>query len=387
GELNADNHAQESEWIKTDSAHSKVYPCCNKVILDNTQHTWNSGTCSECGHVCQHSSENDLCLFTPISTIEELKSISMQGKYYLTNDIDMGNAEWSPLGTPENEFEGIFDGNGYSISNFKITNGIDYAGLFNANSGEIRNLGIKNFYITMTSSSSDSFAGGLVAYNTGKIKNCYAIGSIGSTSDESIVGGLIGANQNKGIVTNCYAATMVSGEYAGGLIAFNAGTVTDCYATGNVSSLTFNGVYIGGFIGYNNGGAITNCYSTGNVSALSTSELYAGGFIGYTRNGEIKNCYATGNINTDVVAATNGNAVGGFIGQNGYTGGNGETAITNCYCSDNQKITILGASQTNVEVPKKTTSELQSATFQASTLTWSSDIWNLTDNAFPTLKN
>lgn len=39
----------------------------------------------------------------------------------LAADIDLGGAEWQPLGTSSVPFCGVFNGNGYSISNFEIT--------------------------------------------------------------------------------------------------------------------------------------------------------------------------------------------------------------------------------------------------------------------------
>ena len=386
GELDATNHAGTSEWVKDDKSHSKKYTCCESILVEETAHLWNNGTCTECGHVCQHSTEDDICSFTPISTVDELKAISMNGKYYLTTDIDLGGAEWTMLGSDQESFEGIFDGNKHTLSNFKISDATDFAGFFCYNKGEIRNLGLKDFSIKMTSSKSDSFAGGLVAYNKGIIKNCYTTGNISSDSDESIVGGLIGTNTGNGTVTNCYATGDVSGEYVGGLIGYNIGNIQNCYATGNITSMNFEGIYAGGFIGYNHA-EITNCYATGNVNALSTREICAGGFIGFSKVGKINNCYATGNITADVTAATMGSVVGAFIGQCGYDGDTEEALkITNSYRSADQVLTITGTAITNVEVPTKTIAELQSVSFQKATLGWSADTWTFTEGAYPTLK-
>lgn len=41
--------------------------------------------------------------------------------YTLYCDIDLGGLEWTPIGTPDNRFSGIFDGNGHTIYNLKIT--------------------------------------------------------------------------------------------------------------------------------------------------------------------------------------------------------------------------------------------------------------------------
>lgn len=57
----------------------------------------------------------EYCLLT---TAEELSAIGeaypLSGNYMLTNDITM-SGEWTPIGSSENPFTGIFDGNGYVI--------------------------------------------------------------------------------------------------------------------------------------------------------------------------------------------------------------------------------------------------------------------------------
>ncbi|MGN1384559.1 MAG: beta strand repeat-containing protein [Clostridia bacterium] len=44
------------------------------------------------------------------------------GKYFqLVNDLDLNGKEWTPIGTIEQPFQGVFDGAGYVIANAKIT--------------------------------------------------------------------------------------------------------------------------------------------------------------------------------------------------------------------------------------------------------------------------
>lgn len=53
-----------------------------------------------------------------LTTAEELSAIGeaypLSGNYKLANDITM-SGEWNPIGSSENPFTGIFDGNGYVI--------------------------------------------------------------------------------------------------------------------------------------------------------------------------------------------------------------------------------------------------------------------------------
>jgi hypothetical protein len=80
----------------------------------------------------------------------------------LSNDIDLNNEEWVPIGTESCSFEGNFDGNGKVISNLSInehentSDGYAYAGLFGVTGisadqhNWIKNLTIKNVNILST---------------------------------------------------------------------------------------------------------------------------------------------------------------------------------------------------------------------------------------------
>ena len=48
----------------------------------------------------------------------------------LTDNINLKNEEWTPIGTNENPFSGSFDGQNHTVSNLKITNAGSYNGLF-----------------------------------------------------------------------------------------------------------------------------------------------------------------------------------------------------------------------------------------------------------------
>ena len=59
----------------------------------------------------------------------------------MQNNIDMNGVEWEPI----TEFNGIFNGNGYTISNLKITGNNSNVGLFGFTSdGEVKNLTVNN---------------------------------------------------------------------------------------------------------------------------------------------------------------------------------------------------------------------------------------------------
>ena len=91
--------------------------------------------------------------------------------YKLTNNIDLGGSEWAPIGhyTQLNghnvSFSGVFDGDGHTISNFKITKeDTYYIGLFGlVSGGTIKNLNVDNVNIDVDFASTQTlYVGTLV---------------------------------------------------------------------------------------------------------------------------------------------------------------------------------------------------------------------------------
>ncbi|MBI5000603.1 MAG: hypothetical protein HZB92_03620 [Euryarchaeota archaeon] len=121
------------------------------------------------------------------------------------------------------------------------------------------------------------YSGGFAGYNNGGalIFNCTAHGNV--TYTDNYRGGLVG--RNVGMVENCtaYGYTEGPGSWVGGLVGDNFGTaiVSNCSAYGNASGNT----YIGGLAGNNEASAmILNSSSSGKVTATGN---YAGGLVGY----------------------------------------------------------------------------------------------------------
>ena len=138
----------------------------------------------------------------------------------LTNDIDLNNIEWTPIGNGINSFEGCFDGNEKAIKNLKITSGVKYNyefpkgkkstycsfGFFaTIQNAEVKNLLIDNAEIMINlsdnviSTHAGILCGGLRTYDTSStISNIKIQNSIISTDcaeyspSELIIGGAIG---------------------------------------------------------------------------------------------------------------------------------------------------------------------------------------------------
>jgi len=212
----------------------------------------------------------------------------------------------SPERTP---FAGVFDGNGHAISNFSYTCEDNYVGLFKYigdPNAEIRNLGLS---APTVDGGTGNFVGGLVGYlEDGTIRNCYVEG--GTVVGNSEVGGLAG--DNGGLVTGCYANTIVAGDDdIGGLIGDNSGSISNSYSTGQING---GGRAVGGLVGCNSGG-VSDCYSTGEVTADTTGVegrrrdfTSAGGLIG-SNGGSVWNCHSNGQV-------TGKDYAGGLVGQN-----------------------------------------------------------------------
>ena len=274
----------------------------------------------------------------------------------LNTNIDLNNNEWIPIGTYDSKnkgnFSGFFDGNGCTVSNFKITNTeLSHLGLFGLNNGTISNLSIKNFTIESNSSIDIISAGGLVGTNAGQIDQCHADGTVKAQS-----------------YLICYAGILVGKN--------EMGRVTDNYANGTVDSTAYSWSYSGGLVGYNNEGAIYTGYATSNVSAHSKSSLsHAGGLVGYNTIGTIGDCFATGNV-----IATNGDDffgtyAGGIVGANKNNG-----TVINCYRYNEQSIT--GKKIENVGTPA-TMNDLTSPVLYKDKLHWNENIWALINGELP----
>ncbi len=210
-----------------------------------------------------------------VSTEAELRAIDVTKSYRLMADIDLANAEWTPIGSHDAPFEGWFDGNGHTISNYVITDAnADYNGLFGVATGNIKNLTIENFNITYTTDFM-TYAGGLVGHMSGDIDNVnvsgtIAITNLGSTSYVGLLAGLVSA-----YLTSTMTVTQ-----------FQPGSVTNASAEGTLSIVGENFVYIGGLIGKAYNVHLDQTQTNVNITATSRNfRVYAGGLIGHNFSG------------------------------------------------------------------------------------------------------
>ena len=188
--------------------------------------------------------------------------------YELKAHIDLsGWGNWEPIGDTNNQFNAIFEGNHYTISNLTINSSVNggSVGLFSttARTAEIRNVGLLNVKITNTTGTIISSVGGLIGSNRGKVKGSYVIAAKGNVTEISgtdKVGGLIGSNV--GEVKGSYViAKLIKGDsIVGGLVGFNSNTtITESYAI--VKNINSRADSVGGLVGVTSGGEISNSYA------------------------------------------------------------------------------------------------------------------------------
>ena len=188
--------------------------------------------------------------------------------YELKAHIDLsGWGNWEPIGDTSNQFNAIFEGNHYTISNLTINSSVNggSVGLFSttARTAEIRNVGLLNVKITNTTGTIISSVGGLIGSNRGKVKGSYVIAAKGNVTEISgtdKVGGLIGSNVGKVIGSYVIAKLIKGDSIVGGLVGFNSNTtITESYAI--VKNINSRADSVGGLVGVTSGGEISNSYA------------------------------------------------------------------------------------------------------------------------------
>lgn len=205
--------------------------------------------------------------------------------YILTADINMSSIRlFEPIGTESNPFIGTIEGNGFTISNLNISNGVkdeignSYAGLFAFMGGTVSNLII--IKLTAEDTSENSYAGAIAGkvLENGKIVRT----SVRSNAITSglYAGGIAGINH--GIIENSYAYSSVSAPNAGGITGINEYMIENTYyATGTISGSNISG----GIVATNNGSIKSSYAQKDKGSALvgEGTEAESGNFLTTTQ--------------------------------------------------------------------------------------------------------
>ena len=274
---------------------------------------------------------------------------------FLDSDVDLAGKSFEPIGNYSRYFCGVFDGQGYAISNLAMASSARFVGLFGYSGGlTIRNL-VLDSSCTITSSFSNpeyTYIGGVIGhcnavYGPCDIKNNVNMGNVtfrGTLSDTNYL--YLG-----GIAGHLYAST--SNHEISVKNCANYGDITH---SGNSEGSRIGGI-LGEFRGYNSSkrAHIHNCLNLGPISHNTTSNnLRLGGLIGRTYYASIENCVSGGKISFLIVMSK---YVGSIVGY-----ASNETSVNYCYftsdLSDYNKYNGVTSTESNIIDYGSTTFEL-----------------------------
>ncbi len=232
----------------------------------------------------------------------------------LVNDIDLGSRLWTPIGKSGKTFQGVFDGNGKTISNLLINNSHQSdVGLFGlTTNGEIKNVIVKN------ASVKGYLDVGVVAGTpyTSKYTNITVCGDV-YVNGYAYVGGVFGKNAYanlKDITVEVNEGSYVKARsygyrtYVGGVVGF-MGEGNQIVSTVKSNIDVFGSTCdVGGITGIAHyGNQFINCVCTGNVTLENAGDagdhLEIGGIAGvwHDQTGQkvtFTGCSFTGKLST-----------------------------------------------------------------------------------------
>lgn len=233
----------------------------------------------------------DVGKLTALQTQVNKNGFSYTGKWFrLTNNIDLNNELWTPIGIDAlHSFGGSLDGGGKTISGLKVETDRQWAGLFGSVRGTygvpmtMRDLTLKNGSVKFTSSGT-SCSGGLVAAVEGEtvleLRNVVA-------ENLTVSGGIFGSGgllgRGRVAMTNCHnRGGSVTGGYAGGLAGMGYSNLQDHVLAGCTNSAKVVGKRTAGGMTGNethSDGSYTSCANSGSISATQgyASGIAAGG--------------------------------------------------------------------------------------------------------------
>lgn len=322
-----------------------------------------------------------------IDSVEDFTTImknDLDGHYKLTADINFAGTSISPLFTNTTQFNGTFDGNGHTISNFKVGSAEElslisnkYYGLFGyiGSKGVIKNVKLDSFVLYTKRTSTTTFVGLIAGYNAGTISDITVTNSsihveIENSSSPNdtdssgnltgyYVAGLVGQNKNGATINNCSVDLDITvkarrGAVVGGICAVNADNanvnkeneIKNCKFSGsidvavaNTSSTSYETTTsVGGIIGKNYY-TVSNCEVTGSIKLTSEFKtpsktkyrLFCGGLVGWnaTDASVVKDSKVTANLvvgSKDALEVV----VGLLVGHNGGTSNKNYSEVLNC---------------------------------------------------------
>ena len=214
--------------------------------------------------------------------------------FRLTQNIDLGGKEWTPIGDSKNIFKGTFDGDGKTIKNLVITGNNSNVGLFGVtHDGELKSFTVENAKV------SGRLNVGVVAGQpyTSKYTGITVRGHV-EVNGMAYVGGVGGKN--------AYA------DWTNITVDVDE---TSYVKANSVENGTAYRTYVGGVVGFNGEGGHSFTNITSNINVEGTT-CDVGGLFGIAHYGnQFENCRCTGNVKiTAAEEAQEAQEMGGIAG-------------------------------------------------------------------------
>ena len=230
--------------------------------------------------------------------------------FKLGADIDMTGVEWAPLNTEGSYDKQIyFDGDGHNISNFSCA-ADKYPSMFGVLYGTVCNVNFKDAAITSTQATACGVVAGYCGTSgkPGKMENVHVEGTVTNSGAYAGIGGLCGKLSDNGLIKGCSMKGTITStgtkNGVGGIVGIPQNS--EIASTWADVTITNNGNYVGGIIGYENGKMnIHDCWSSGSITSNQRIGGIAGGLI--KNDSAIRNCYSTCSLTAAI-------AMGGIVG-------------------------------------------------------------------------
>jgi len=241
--------------------------------------------------------------------------------------LDAGGEGFEELDKTIHQFNGNFDGNGYTVSNWWNWNG-----LFFTMNGNISNVGMEAFLVDsslinengwskFTTNNGMRFMGSIVGMLQGNIENCFAV--------DALISGDLGLNGTGGIIANSNNNTMVVGALVGGLSQIDLGNAPAVMRNCYVFSIIYHegiSTTMGGMVGLvGDNVQINTSFFSGTLISENVNDCSIGLLVGASEEGQssINNC-ATFGLDVEYI---NGESV--VVGHGGQLTGH-QVIVNNC---------------------------------------------------------